>query len=144
MSGYAFWDTNLLIYWIGNSHPWGRKVQPLYAWQEARAIRIVTSSLSLGELLVHPITSGRMDLARSYANLIDQIGCLHFGPDEAWRFAELRARYPSLRPPDAIQLACASVFGVEFFFTNDVRLTSLSVSGIGSIRGLSEWTAPPP
>ncbi len=139
MSGYVFWDTNLLIYWIEEVPVWSEHVERLLCWQEEHGFKTVTSSLSLGELLVHPLRHRASDLARSYARQIDEMGCIPFGSDEAWRFAEVRATYPSLRPPDAIQLACASVLGVELFVTNDERLSACSLRGIKRIACLASW-----
>ncbi len=139
MSRYAFWDTNLLIYWMEDSPRWSSAVRELVAWQEANGLETITSSLSLGEILVHPLAKAEGRVAKKYAQLLTEIGCLTFGPDEAWRFGELRASHPSLRPPDAIQLACASVRGVEYFFTNDERLSRYQVEGIGKIQSLSGW-----
>jgi predicted nucleic acid-binding protein len=139
VSGHVFWDTNLLIYWIENSSAWSDKVGALFRWQESQGLRPVTSSLSLGELLVHPMRLQKIAVAQSYARLIDEMGCLHFGADEAWRFAEIRSSHPSIRPPDAIQLACASVFRAEYFITNDERLSRYRVDGIGHVFGLDEW-----
>ena len=139
MSGHVFWDTNLLIYWIENDSAWSEKVGELFRWQEQEGLRPVTSSLSLGELLVHPMRLKKIAVAQSYARLIDEMGCLQFGADEAWRFAEIRSTYPSICPPDAIQLACASVFHAEYFITNDERLSRFRIEGIGRIFGLNEW-----
>ncbi|HEX4605980.1 MAG TPA: PIN domain-containing protein, partial [Candidatus Angelobacter sp.] len=36
----------------------------------------------------------------------------------------------ALRPPDAIQLACAASAGVDLFVTNDARLQGKHVAGI--------------
>ena len=35
-----------------------------------------------------------------------------------------------IRPPDAIQLACAAQVGVDLFITNDDRLSRLTIPGI--------------
>ncbi len=141
MSGFAFWDTNLLIYWMEGTPRWSPAAKALYDWQVRERIRTVTSSLGLAEILVRPLSLSDAKVARSYAGIISEMGCLPFGPDEAWRFAELRARYPKLRPPDAIQLACASIFGVDYFFTNDDRLSRLKVEGIVRIESLAAWAA---
>jgi len=140
VSGYAFWDTNLLIYWIEDSSEWAKKVGALLHWQEKEGLKLVTSSLSLGELLVHPLRLKNKEVAQSYARLIDEMGCIPFGSDEAWRFAEIRTLNPAIRPPDAIQLACASVLGVKYFITNDDRLGRYQIEGISHIIGLNEWT----
>jgi predicted nucleic acid-binding protein len=36
----------------------------------------------------------------------------------------------SIRPPDAIQLACAAQVGVDLFITNDDRLSRITIPGI--------------
>lgn len=138
MSARAFWDTNVLIYWIEDAPVWRDRVGSLRAWQAERSIRAVTSSLTLGEILVHPVRKGQDRAARDYANLIRAMGCLAFGPDEAETFASIRARHPKVRPPDAIQLACAARSGVEWFITNDARLSGLSIPGLGRIVNLAE------
>jgi hypothetical protein len=47
----------------------------------------------------------------------------------ARRFAVLR-RGGAIRPPNAIQLACASSAGVDLFLTQDARLHGKQVEGI--------------
>lgn len=139
MSGKAFWDTNLFIYWIEQAPPWLEKVNTLAEWQRAHSIRTVTSSLTLAELLVRPISTGQTDLVDQYQRLVTQLGCLSFGPTEARRFAEIRAAYPQVKPPDAIQLACAAQAGVALFLTNDDRLSKVRVKGISRIESLGAW-----
>ena len=139
MSGKVFWDTNLLIYWIEQTAPWYVKVDALVRWQHARSAKTVTSSLSLAELLVRPVSEGEHVLADHYWKLITQMGCLSFGPAEAMRFAEIRSSHPEVKPPDAIQLACAAQAGVDLFLTNDERLARVRVKGIAEIKSLAEW-----
>ena len=43
----------------------------------------------------------------------------------------------SIRPPDAIQLACASAARVDLFITNDERLSRKVVPGIHFIQSLA-------
>jgi hypothetical protein len=52
----------------------------------------------------------------------------------------LRNSVPNMRdaPPDAIQLGCASVAGVDLFITNDWRLTRYSVLRVSTIRALAD------
>ena len=58
---------------------------------------------------------------------------LHAAP----RFAEIR-RDRSIRAPDAIQLACASVAGTDLFVTNDGRLSRKNIQGIHFIQSLEK------
>ncbi len=61
---------------------------------------------------------------------------LDFDLKAAKIYARLRSNR-SLRPPDAIQLACAAAAGVDLFITNDSRLHSIQVEGIQFIVPLS-------
>ena len=141
MSGKAFWDTNLLICWLEKPKAWAEEIGTLREWHAKQNLEIVTSSLSLAEILVQPLSRKNTELARKYQRLISAMGCLPFGSSEAWAFAEIRTRYKKLKPPDCIQLACAKVHGVDYFFTNDDRLSKVRVDGIHTITSLSQWYA---
>ena len=52
--------------------------------------------------------------------------------DAAWEYARLR-RDRTIRPPDAIQLACASAAKTNLFITNDARLSRKTVAGVDVI-----------
>lgn len=81
--------------------------------------------------------------AVTWASLIEQYDravrstaeVICFDAQVAWRFASLRATH-NLRSADAIQLACAAHTGVDLFLTNDQRLHSLNIPGIGFITPL--------
>lgn len=139
MSRKAFWDTNLLIYHIEQTPEWQKEMEALLEWQKDEGIEVVTSTLSLAEILVRPMSVGKHNVARRYRELITHLGALSFGPEEAQRYAQIRAQYPEVKPPDAIQLACAAVHGVEFFFAGERRLKWLTVENIGTITTLRDW-----
>jgi hypothetical protein len=62
---------------------------------------------------------------------------LPFDLAAARNFARLRARTTQrIRPPDAIQLACAATAGVDLFITNVTRLHGLHVDGIQFITSI--------
>ena len=54
---------------------------------------------------------------------------LGFGADQAMSYAAIR-RDRGIRPPGAIQLACAASAGMDLFVTNDARLRGKRVEGI--------------
>ena len=54
----------------------------------------------------------------------------------AYAFAAVR-KDRTIRPPDAIQLACAAVAGVDLFITNDHRLNRKVVPGVHFIQSLA-------
>jgi predicted nucleic acid-binding protein len=132
-----FWDTNLFVYL------WERsvrtdQVEALINWQRQHEAELVTSTLTIGELLVHPLRQNREDLVDSYLASFSQLHVVPFDEPAAYAFAQLRARYARLGPPDAIQLGCASVAAVDLFITNDRRLARYTVPRVNTIRALAD------
>ncbi len=103
-----------------------------------RGDRIVTSAMTLGEVLVKPTRLGQTSLIEQYDRAIRSTAqVVNFDAAVAWRYASLRATH-TLRNADAIQLACAAHFGVDLFITNDKQLHKLDVPGIGFIAPLDK------
>jgi predicted nucleic acid-binding protein len=120
-----FWDTNLFIYQIEENPLWEHKVTALITYQEQQGISLMTSALTLGEVLVKPTREQRQDLILAYETVFSDITCLPIGPEVARHFALLRAHH-GLKSPDALQLASAIVGKADAFITNDERLSLLS------------------
>jgi len=135
----VFWDTNLFIYLWEDSAA-GARMEELVAWQNREGAEVITSCLTLGELLVRPMQRQRDDLVAQYSAAFAQIQLIEFDRTAAFRFAQLRATHPRLPAPDAVQLACAATAGVDLFVTNDRRLSRLAIAGIGAIRALADAT----
>jgi uncharacterized protein len=126
----VFWDTNLFIYLFEGHDPFSKRVAALRENMLKRGDQLLTSNLTLGEILVKPIECGDTALARRYEEAITAAALLiGFDLKAAKIYAALRCDR-SLRAPDAIQLACASAAGVDLFITNDVRLQGKQVEGI--------------
>ena len=133
-----FWDTNLFVYLFEGGGPETGQVRALRRRMLERGDELLTSSLTLGEILVKPIEVGNEELARRYERVIAEAATvLPFDLRVAPRFAEIR-RDRSIRPPDAIQLACAAAAGANLFITNDKRLRRKQVRGIDFIQSLDE------
>jgi predicted nucleic acid-binding protein len=125
-----FWDTNLFIYLFEGSAAFGGQVATLREKMLLRGDQLVTSALTLGEVLVKPIKEGDTRLSKEYADALPAVAVLlPFDEKAATVYAQLRGD-SGLRAPDAIQLACAAAFGVDLFVTNDARLHNLQVAGI--------------
>jgi uncharacterized protein len=126
----VFWDTNLFIYLLEGSGPESDRVAALRERMLERADELCTSTLTLGEVLVKPTEQGNKDLQQRYEDVLSRTArLLAFDREAARRYAEIR-RNRSIRPPDAIQLACAAQAGVDIFITNDDRLSRLTIPGI--------------
>jgi len=133
-----FWDTNLFIYLFEGADEQAERVASLRRRMIERRDQLLTSTLTLGELLVKPLDAGRTDLARRYTQAMETAAAiLSFDQAAALAFAEIR-RDRSIRPPDAIQLACAAAAGTDLFLTNDRRLARKHIRGIQFIQSLHE------
>lgn len=131
-----FFDTNMFIYMFEDEGDSGMRVGRLVERMFARGDVLLTSAMTLGELLVRPIKEGRDDIAARYRSSLcgPGITLLPFDVRAAQAFAELRSR--GVKPPDAIQLACAATHGCDLFVGNDRALSGLDVPGIQFIATL--------
>ena len=135
----VFWDTNLFVYLV-EGHGRADQVLELRKRMIEREDELLTSALTLGEVLVKPLEAGDRELRQRYEQAITAgATVLPFDAGAAPRFAEIR-RDRSIRAPDAIQLACASAAGVDLFITNDDRLSRKNVRGIHFIQALDRAT----
>ncbi|PYP86665.1 MAG: PIN domain nuclease [Candidatus Angelobacter sp. Gp1-AA117] len=125
-----FWDTNLFIYLFEDYGPLSKATAELRKKMLIRGDQLLTSTLTLGEVLVKPLEKGDMVLCSRYESGITAAALMvTLDTTAAKIYASLRSDR-SLRAPDAIQLACAAGTGVDLFVTNDTRLQGKHVNGI--------------
>lgn len=126
----VFWDTNLFIYLFEAYGDLSEAVSELRKNMLARGDQLLTSTLTLGEVLVKPIECGDLELCRRYEHAISSAATIiPLDAKAAKIYASLRLQ-GSLKAPDAIQLACAANARVDLFVTNDNRLQGKHVDGI--------------
>ena len=126
-----FLDTNFFIYLIESTGPQGVRARYLLRAFSARKDEILTSVMTLGELLVQPMRAGDQLMVQRYRRILRSpgISVLPFLENAAEVFARVRID-KSIRPPDAIQLATAGTAGCDLFLTNDEGLMRAIVPGI--------------
>ena len=101
-----------------------------------RGDELCASALTLGEILIKPIEAGNEALARRYESVLLRGAVLvPFDVEPARIYATIR-KDRTIRPPDAIQLACASHARVDLFITNDERLSTKSIPHIHFVSSL--------
>jgi predicted nucleic acid-binding protein len=134
-----FLDTNFFIYLIQGTGPQSARTKYLRNAFSLRRDEILTSVMTLGELLVQPMRDGDFALVQSFKRILRSPGItvLPFLDNAAEIFAKLRAD-KNIKPPDAIQLATAAVAGCDLFLTNDERLRSVVVPGIHFITSFEK------
>jgi predicted nucleic acid-binding protein len=131
-----FWDTNLFIYLFEDYRALSDRVAEVRQRMRARGDELFTSTLTLGEVLVKPTEMGNARLKAMYEEGITKAATVvTFSPEAARLYADIR-RDRTIRPPDAIQLACAAHARVDLFITNDDRLATKTVAGIHFIQSL--------
>jgi predicted nucleic acid-binding protein len=131
-----FWDTNLFIYLIEDRGALGQRVASLAAHMRQRNDSLFASTMTLGEVLVHPMRVGDDHLRKTYEDLISRHVSLITFDEEAARFYAAIRRDRTIEPPDGIQLACAAKARADLFITNDDRLSKKTVPGIQFIASL--------
>ncbi len=133
----VFWDTNLFIYLFEKNAEWSPRVIELRRRMLARGDELLTSYLTVGEVITKPKQLNNAMLEKSYLNFFSggSVELVGFSLDAAQRYGDIRSR-ERVRPADAIQLACASAARTDLFVTNDNRLSGLVVSGVTFVTGI--------
>ena len=133
-----FWDTNLFIY-LWEEGPQTQRTRSFVDWVVDSGHEVVTSALTLGEILVHPFRMGDENRVRDYEEAFSGIDVVAFSSAVARHFAKLRAMHANLRPPDAMQLASAIHTQADVFVTHDHRLASITLEASLRIMALTDW-----
>ncbi|HEY1272733.1 MAG TPA: type II toxin-antitoxin system VapC family toxin [Terriglobales bacterium] len=133
-----FWDSNLFIYFFEGNNELSRATKKLWTTMLDRHDPLFTSTVTLGEILVKPLERGETMLCRKYEDILTQSATLiPFDVAVAKRYAAIR-NDRSVKPPDAMQLACAGTAGVDLFVTNDRRLSGKRVDGVQFIVAINQ------
>lgn len=66
------------------------------------------------------------DTFLAFNEIGENIKICDFNLETAKRFADIRATYRNLKPPDCIHLATASANGASYLLTNDKKLKNIS------------------
>jgi predicted nucleic acid-binding protein len=120
-------DTAVFIYFAERNAEYVDLVRPLFEAADRGRVTLVTSAVTLLEVLVVPFRSGDLALARRYEALLTRsrgLTLVELGRPLLRAAAQLRAVH-GVRTPDALQLAAALARGCGCFLTNDRRLPSL-------------------
>lgn len=120
-------DTAPFIYYLEEHPVYLPLLDPLFDAIEAGAVQVITSTVTLLEVLVAPHRDGNDDLVDRYRRMLLDTRGVDVRPvseQVAETAARLRGDY-TVRTPDAIQLATAICGQASIFLTNDRRLPSL-------------------
>lgn len=132
-----YWDSMVFVYLLEGNQVYLPKIQQMLLRMQSRGDTLLTSVLTLGEVLTGPRRVGAVDAVTSIKAYFSSgnIDVLPFDADMADRFSILRATL-KVGQADAIHLATAASAGADLFVTNDKALWSLVVPGIKFIMDL--------
>jgi predicted nucleic acid-binding protein len=117
-------DSAPLIYFVGLNPIYLPVVDPFFEAVDHGDIRVVTSVLTLTEVLVYPFKRGSRSMAEQYSKILLNNRNLTTFPVSiqiATDAAALRADF-GLKTPDSIQIATARMGGATTVLTNDKRI----------------------
>lgn len=133
-------DTAIFIYYIEEDPRFVSLIDPLFREADRGTRELVTSALTLLEVLVVPFRVGNDLLANRYEALLTRsrgIRLVDLSRDQLRAAALLRAT-TGIKTPDALQLAAAIGSHCQTFLTNDRRLPS--VPGV-QVKQLSAYVS---
>jgi predicted nucleic acid-binding protein len=117
-------DTAIFIYLIEEHPQFLSAILPLFQEADQGNRELVTSALTLLEVLVVPYRAGNRLLAERYEALLTRsrgVRLVELSRDQLRAAAQLRAA-TAVKTPDALQLVAAIGAGCTTFLTNDRRL----------------------
>ncbi len=121
-------DSAPLIYFIEDYPIYSSKLTELFEAAEGGSLHLVTSTVTIGEVLVHPFRSNRQELVQAYRDILlgsAGVSVVSVSSEIAELAARLRADH-QIRTPDAIQLATAIQAQAPAFVANDRQLSKIS------------------
>ena len=120
-SGFVYVDTQAVIYSVEVQAPYWSCLEPVWEAAQAGRFGLVTSELTLMEVLVGPLKRDDKLLVRAYEEIFKtaQIRLSPITQSILRDAARLRATIPTLRTPDALHAATALDTQCALFLTND-------------------------
>jgi len=121
-------DTAPMIYFIEEHAKYREIIRPVFIEIDSGNIEAITSTITLLEVLVHPLRTGNEALAEKYREILlssESLTTFEIFHEVSEMASRLRAKY-SMKTPDAIQIAVGTLYGATKFLTNDPDLRRVS------------------
>src|ERR1035438_4482159 len=121
-TGTVYVDAQLFIYEVEARPPYQALFEPLWLALDAGRPTVVTSALTWLEVLVHPMRTGDLALQQAFGDALTRSGVRveAITLDILRAASRLRAEVPSLRTPDAIHAATATLTGCDLLVSHDL------------------------
>ena len=137
----VYLDTNVFVYFLEGNVEYESVLKELFGDIEREELIAVTSQLTLAEGLVKPIRDGRNDASSAFDMAIRTsrgLDVVSISREVLIEAASIRAK-SSVKLPDAIHLATATMTQCRSFLTNDrsiPHLSGLSIIYINDLAGI--------
>ena len=121
-------DTAPMIYFIEEHAKYREIIRPVFVEIDSGNIEAITSTITLLEVLVHPLRTGNEARAEKYREILlssESLTTFEIFHEVSEMASRLRAKY-SMKTPDAIQIAVGTLYGASKFLTNDPDLRRVS------------------
>lgn len=119
-----FLDTSPLIYFLSGDSIFQPQMKKILLSIKDQVEEVVTSTVTCSEYLVYPYRQkdekSVMALYKFLKNI--NVKIIEVDMKTAVKAAKIRAEYPHIKLPDALQLAAATLSGCDVFLTNDKQL----------------------
>ena len=133
----VYLDACCFIYLVEGTPRWRTEVEArLNALAQSIAAVFLTSDLTRLECRTKPLREKNADLLRKYDRLLAsrELTVLSISRSVVERATELRAKYATLKTPDALHLAAALVARADRFVTGDKSLGVCSEISVEILR----------
>lgn len=119
-------DSAPLIYFMERHPRFYEQARSFFGAADRNEFILLTSVVTVPEVLVHPLRCGQTALIQAYRQLFtDYLPVVPVNSIIAETAAQLRAEH-NLRTPDALQIATAIIRKAPFFLTNDKQLSRIT------------------
>lgn len=122
----VYLDTNPIIYLTEGNAAFKKSIAGLFKVIDAADAQLVTSELALTEVLVRPLRHNDTALVEAYERLFDTLlDARPVSREVLLLAAHLRAETASLKTPDAIHVATATLAQASVFVSGDAGIRKL-------------------
>ncbi len=135
----VYLDTNILIYLMEGYETHWQNLKTLGESIQTGEAKIVTSEMTLCEILVKPFKDGNLKAVQTYRDFLEDDSFIELKPTsrEIYLKASLYRAEFGLKMPDAIHVATAVHTDCEVFITNDHRIRGPRSLAVVNLDGKS-------
>ncbi len=123
-------DSMIFIYQFADHPLYSSLTEVVFDLLGQGKLQAITSSITIAEIFVLPEKVNDQLLISEYEKVFQNLPNLDIVPFD-WQLArltsKLRARYPTITTPDAIQIATALLKNYPAFLTNDKKLQQIDL-----------------